>query len=346
MRTGGKSGALAPTLDDRLIWDTWLAVYRLPIMTVADEVGLFRAVSDQALSTSELAVALGVDARALSIHLGLLAALGFVELRNGRWRATAAVRTWLHPEAEGYAGPILHSFLGHETLHRQLLATLRPDQAAEAHRTAVAEWERGEMPAELAQRITAYMQAHSCAAARAVARDPLFSTIRSVLDVGGGSAVFSIQMAKAHPQLQATVLEIPAVCAEAQGYIARADATQRVRTLAANMFEQAWPEGYDAHFLSNIFHDWSEQTCELLARKSLAALPRGGRILLHEMLMDDDGCGPLPVAAFSVLMLLGTKGRQYSLRELAAILERVGFVDVGAATTGGGYYSLVSATKP
>jgi len=64
------------------------------------------------------------------------------------------------------------------------------------------------------------------------------------------------------------------------------------------------------------------------------------------MLMDDDHCGPWPVAAFSLLMLLGTKGRQYSLPDLKHVLERSGFVGVGAARTGGGYYSLVTARKP
>jgi acetylserotonin N-methyltransferase len=113
-----------------------------------------------------------------------------------------------------------------------------------------------------------------------------------------------------------------------------------------NMFTQAWPQGHDAHFFSNIFHDWSDDTCRLLARKSFEALPSGGRILLHEMLMDDDGAGPWPVAAFSLLMLIGTKGRQYSLPELAEFLASAGFVDVESARSSSGYYSLVNARKP
>jgi hypothetical protein len=63
------------------------------------------------------------------------------------------------------------------------------------------------------------------------------------------------------------------------------------------------------------------------------------------MLMDDDGCGPWQVAAFSLLMLLGTKGKQYSFIELKALLEGAGFTDVEACRTGGAYYSLVSARK-
>jgi acetylserotonin N-methyltransferase len=84
----------------------------------------------------------------------------------------------------------------------------------------------------------------------------------------------------------------------------------------------------------------------MLARKSFEALPAGGRILLHEMLMDDDGCGPLAPAAFSMMMLLGTKGRQYSLPELREFLAAAGFTDVESWRTGGGYYSLVMARKP
>jgi hypothetical protein len=67
---------------------------------------------------------------------------------------------------------------------------------------------------------------------------------------------------------------------------------------------------------------------------------------LHEMLMNEDGCGPLPTAAFSMLMLLGTRGRQYSLPELRGFLEPAGFNAVEAFSTGGGYYSLVVARKP
>ena len=337
---------LPPTRDDRAIWDLWTASYYLPTVTVADEVGTFAALSGQSLDTAQLAEALQVDARALQIHLGVLAGLGLVERREGRWQATALARTWLHPQAQGYYGPLLHRHRQRDAVHGNLLATLRTGQKPDSHHSAVNEWERGEMPADLAAMITAYMNAHSRAAALAVAEQPVFAELGSVLDVGGGSAIFSIALARAQAGLAATVMEIPAICTEADAYIAAAGVAAQVRTQAVNMFTEAWPTGYDAHFLSNILHDWSDATCLLLAHKSFAALPAGGRILLHEMLMDDDGCGPLTTACFSMLMLLGTRGRQYTFTELRGFLEAAGFVDVSAQTTGGGYYSLVSARKP
>ena len=338
--------SLPPTLDDRIIWDSWLAMHQFPTVTANDAVGTFAALNDRALETGELAAKLDVDARALGIHLGLLAATGFVERREGRWRATAASRVWLNPAAEGYYGPLLHRYRDSHPLHAQLLGTLRTGDKAAGHVSVAEEWERGDMPPEVAQWVTAFMNAHSRASSRGVAQQPVFAEVESVLDVGGGSGIFAIEMARAWPKLQATVMEIAQVCREADKFIAASGLTGNVRTQAVNMFTEAWPQGYDAHFFSNVFHDWSDATCRLLAKKSFDALPRGGRILLHEMLMDDDGCGPWQAAAFSLLMLLATRGKQYSLPELRSILQSAGFVDVESVQTGGGYYSLVSARKP
>ena len=76
----------------------------------------------------------------------------------------------------------------------------------------------------------------------------------------------------------------------------------------------------------------------------MTLLPPGGRIFLHEMLLAEDGSGPVTTASFSMLMLLGTRGRQYSFSELRQILASVGFDDVDSRATYG-YYSIVSGRK-
>ena len=50
---------------------------------------------------------------------------------------------------------------------------------------------------------------------------------------------------------------------------------RQVTTAGVNMFTEEWPRGHDGHFFANVFHDWSDETCRLLARKSLEALPSG-----------------------------------------------------------------------
>lgn len=340
------SGHLPPTNDDRVIWDMWESQFRLPACTVADELGIFRALGDAALTTDQLADGLGLDAHALGILLAALASSELLEKREGKWRALPAARTWLHPDGEGYWGGFLFGYRTRNPLHAQLLEAVRTGKRPDSFDTGAPEWERGEMSAEAAERIAWFMHAHSMAPARGTAAQAVFGEVRHLMDIGCGSGVYGVEIAKAHPGLEVTLLDLGAMASEAGRYVERAGMRERVHTAACNMFTEAWPTGPDAHFFANVFHDWSVETNRMLAAKSYEALPSGGRIFLSEVLMDDDLAGPWHAAAFSLLMLIGTLGKQYSLPELRAILESAGFTQVEAVRTGGGYYSLVSARKP
>src|SRR5262249_18140359 len=157
--------------------------------------------------------------------------------------------------------------------------------------------------------------------------------VARLLDVGGGSGCFSISIAQHWPNIRCSVMEFPAVCEVARGYIQAGGVADRVDTVAVDMFQQAWPRGYDGVLLSNIFHDWSAETNRLLARRAYAALPSGGRIFVHEMLLAEDRSGPMTTASFSLLMLFGTQGRQYSFSEVREILEDAGFAGIEVRET-------------
>jgi len=340
-------GSLPPTIDDTAIWDAWLSQFRLPILNANLEIGTFEALSDQAYTTEALAQKLGVDCRALAMHLAALSADGFVEKRLGEWRATHLARTWLHPGATGFWGHFLDSIDRNEHLRGRLVESLRTGKRpSDGTDERPAGWEQGTMAPEVAENICRFMHAHSQAPALGAARQPVFGELKWLMDVGCGSGVYGIEIARGHPALKVVLMDLKEVAHEAAKYVERAGVAAQVSTAGVNMFTEEWPTGADGHFFSNVFHDWSDETNRDLARRSFAALPSGGRIFLNEILMDDDYTGPYPAAAFSLLMLIGTLGKQYSLAEFRDILESAGFTDVQAQRTGGGYYSLVSARKP
>jgi len=78
---------LPPTNDDRVIWDMWESQFRLPATTVADELGVFKALGDAPLTTEELAARVGAELHPLSILLAALASSELLEKREGKWRA-------------------------------------------------------------------------------------------------------------------------------------------------------------------------------------------------------------------------------------------------------------------
>jgi hypothetical protein len=342
-----------PTSDDRLIWDTWLSLHYLPAVTVADEMGIFRSLADDPTTAEHLATRLGFDRRTTVALLRLLAARGFLTLRLGVYQLTDPTRLYLLQDSPYYWGHMLGRREGlHETLKERLLGqspTGRPGADDVETRTDTGQgssgsWAAGHVDMDRARRVAAAMQSHSLPAAVGAARNGDFAGVTRLLDVGGGSGCFAIALAQQHPDMRCTIMELPTMCEVAQGYIDDAGVADRVDTVRVDMFREPWPEGYDALFFSNVYHDWNFETCEWLTQQAFNALPSGGRLYLHEMLLDDDGAGPVTPASFSMLML-GTEGQQFTLPELKTMLEAAGFTDITAKHTYG-YYSLTVGRKP
>ena len=332
-----------PSPDDRLIWDTWLSAHRLPALLAADDLGAFALLHRRPMAAPEAARELGVGPRASTALLGLLAALGFLEERDGVYHLTDVSRHYLLPESPWYWGAMLHSARELTLTHAFVKETLQRDRRPDRERSTDG-WKSGHLSPERALQLTRAMHAHSQPAAVGLAGSGLLHDVSRLLDVGGGSGCFTIALARAMPQFRGTILELPPVCAAAQSYIDAAGVADRVVTQAADMFRDPWPTGHDAVFFSNIFHDWDETTCRDLARRAFEALPSGGRILLHEMLLDENRAAPLAAAAFSMHMMIFTEGKQFTASELIGLLRSVGFVDCAAAPSYG-YYSLVSGRK-
>ncbi|MCI5121919.1 MAG: hypothetical protein D3908_12145, partial [Candidatus Electrothrix sp. AUS4] len=146
------------------------------------------------------------------------------------------------------------------------------------------------------------------------------------------------------PRLQAIIYDRPLVCDVAEELIQKFRQEDRVRTCAGDMWQDDFPEA-DLHFYSDIFHDWTPEQCTFLAKKSFAALQPGGRIVVHEMLFDDDKTGPYPVAAYNIFMLLWAKGQQFSGKEITELLNNAGFIDIRTQKTGFGNWSVITGQK-
>jgi acetylserotonin N-methyltransferase len=342
----------APNATDTIIWDLWMSQHQLPTVTVADELGIFASLAQAPATIPELASRMDFNERATAAVLRLLTSLGLLLQAGGRYHLTATARSYLLPDGFAYWGDVfknartysLHLLLKEKLLKKEVPVSADGRPNAGDPNNSADKWASGEVDLTTARHVAAFMHAHSRAAAFGAAESADVSDATKLLDVGGGSGCFSIAFAQRHSHMSCTVLELPQMCRVADEYIERAAIGSRVNTLPLDMFRQDWPRDYNAHFYSNIFHDWSFATCKWLAGKTFESLPGGGGIILHEMLLDDDKAGPTTTAAFSMLML-NTQGQQFTFDQLREILEAVGFVKVTVKHSYG-YYSLVSAVKP
>lgn len=337
-----------PTSDDRPIWELWLSMYWLPAVTAAIELDVFESLAQVPAAHAQLAQRLELSERGLEILLPLLTALGFLVRNDGRYQLTDVARLYLLRGSPYFWGGLLSRMGTASPQYNAVKDALKrgePTSTTERRDDRpIDAWASGKVEIEQARMIAAFMHSHSVPAALGMARNVDFEGVTRLLDVGGGSGCFCIALAERHPRLRCTIMELPAMCEVAKEYVAAAGLAERIDTRAVDMFRQDWPRDYDVLFFSNVLHDWSFETCAQLLAKAHAVLPAGGRIFIHEALLDDAGLGPLSTTTFSLVMLVGTQGRQFTFAELKELLQGVGFGDV-VVTPSYGYYSVVRATR-
>ena len=330
----------APAPDDRRVWDIWMSAFHFQALAVADELGVFGLFMGEPANAADVASRLGLNPLAAGQLLSTLAALGFLTYEDGRFGLTDEARNFLLPASPFYWGPGLAYF-------RQIAVSFdRLREVLHSPRWTPDRAEPGSPDAEEAARFTRAMHSLSMPAAMAVARRGDFDGVRRLLDVGGGSGSYCIALALEHPDLALTVLERPQVLPTTQDFIAGYGLQRRIDTVGFDLFSAPWPSEYDAHFFSNVFHDFDAELCRWLASSSYGSLPSGGRVYAHEVLVDDTKDAPLTSVTFSLAMTyFNEAGGQYTAGEIEAFLGDAGFRDVRCMPTYG-YYSLVSATKP
>jgi SAM-dependent methyltransferase len=164
-----------------------------------------------------------------------------------------------------------------------------------------------------------------------------FAGVRRVLDVGGGGGRNAIALADAHPHLGVTVMDRPGALEVARKKIAEAGLTGRVRTHAADIFDDDYPPGHDCVLFAHQLVIWSPGQNRLLLGKALRAVVDGGRVLIFNAFADDDGTGPLYAALDGVYFatLPYETSTVYRWSEYEAWLDELGYAAHRRITTGG-----------
>ncbi len=145
-----------------------------------------------------------------------------------------------------------------------------------------------------------------------------------LLDVGGGTGIYSIACLQQNPGLRAIVWDRPEVLKVTAEFAAAYGVADRLECQPGDMFRDPVPEGVDVILMSNILHDWDVPECRTLLARCAAALPPTGQLLIHDVFLNDAHDGPLPVALYSAALFLLTEGRAYSAAEYCAWLTAAG----------------------
>lgn len=333
-----------PPVQDRMVYDLIYHCLALPTLAVASELGLFTKLAKEPMSIATVAKTLSLTERAAEAMISVGAATGFLRRQpDGCFSLTDMARTYLLPDSPYSYGEVLGygSFVntGSYSLDSIRKAILDGAKPADAKVIAASELDSAEL-----KPLFKLLHAHTLPTGVAIAEHRFLSSVQRLLDVGAGSCSITCAIASKLPALAVTAFDVPVVCELAPETLAEFGLQDKVQLMTGDMFREL-PDGFDAHLFSNILHDWDWDSCRWLAKKSFAALPPGGRILINEVPINENRDGPLFAACFTVAMLIREKGKQYALSEFEAMLTEAGFIDFEAEQVFG-YYHLITAKKP
>lgn len=316
---------LSPTRDPAELYryrDGMSAVDLLVAATI--HLGVLTRLASGPVAEASFASEFGIHARPADVMVTLLAALGLVERADGMVRRTPLAAEHFGPDAPWSLIPYHASMKDRPQVHDMLRVLRGGGQAMWAGEDAAA-WAKAMEREDFARSFTAAMDSRGVLMGPRLARAVDFSDRSALLDIAGGSGIFACAVKHRHPALRCAVLEKSPVDQVTRRMVRERGFEGTVEVHTGDMFRDAWPSGFDVHLLSNVLHDWDTPEVLALLRRSHAALPPGGLLLVHDAFLHADKAGPLEVAEYSALLMQITEGKCYSTAEMEEMLATCGF---------------------
>jgi orsellinic acid C2-O-methyltransferase len=312
-----------------------MVIYRLAsahyvsqALYVAAHLGIADLLTDGPQTHDTLAAKTGTHAGALRRVLRLLASAGvFAEDAEGRFELTpvgSALRSGpgsARAAARLFGGPMVWQCWG------DLLTTVRTGEPAFPRLFKADSFEYFAKHPEEAAVFDEAMGSFTAMISGLVATAYDFSSMRAVIDIGGGDGTLLAGILRAYPTLHGTIFDLPRLAEAAARQIAGAGLADRCRFVGGDFFE-AVPVGFDAYLLKHVIHDWDDESAVRILENCRRAMGPQAKLLLVEGVYPtriDNSPESNGAAANDVNMLVCTGGRQRSEAEFRSLYAAAGF---------------------
>lgn len=307
-------------------------------LSSAFEVGLVDLLgSEPQVSVQSAASRLDLDLRGMKLLLDMLRAHGVVEALPGdggaysvtpafeaalRYRDLLEVKLWFANQVAPDVSHLMTALLfepGKFKAHARIFNMFSYQHAIEAtarNYEQTAGWMR--LTTALTRHETpACMQAHD------------FSGVKRLLDIGGNSGEFALQLCRAYPALRATVYDLPLVCDIGARHVGDDPAGSRVGFERRDPASPAFPKGHDLVVFKSMLHDWPDAEVDGFLRRAWEALEPGARLMIFERSAFEAGGNAVGYGQWPLMLFF----RSYrSPQAYHTRLEALGFHSVETTT--------------
>jgi SAM-dependent methyltransferase len=303
--------------------DSFTGLVAARALTTATVLGVFDALHEEPATAEELGARLSLDPLGAETLLTTLKTMGYVEADGGRLRnAEVSERLLVSSSPDSIA-----TFVGAQgDLHWQVLDLL-PEAIRDGTAYAMHEERRGD-----AERWEAYIRGlfeisrpeHEANAALVPVEDP-----RRLVDVAGGHGGFSMAMCRRHPELEATVLDLPPSAAVGRRIVAEQGFADRISFREGDVFQVGLGRDLDVVSVFNLVHHLPEERDRELCRMAREALRPGGSLVIGDSARPEPGEEVSEHGAISSLLFYAwSHSRNFTPSEIRGWMRAAGFEEV------------------
>jgi SAM-dependent methyltransferase len=298
--------------------DLSFGVLKARIIMAGVRLGVFNALAQEPHTHESLAAAIRVDASCLEMLLRCLVYAGYLRLDGHRYSLSALARRTMVEgaprELTGFA--LWHytqwQFIEHlETLIQtgvgvDFHATMTDPDAWGHYQKAMLEIARFDAPI-LARHV------------------PVRRSATRLLDLAGSHGLMGATIARKHPGLRSTVIDLPAALDHARRLATREGLDDIVEHRAGDVLSGELGTGWDVVLLSNILHHFPPDQVRLIMRRACDALGPDGTVAVWELERPAPGQKPSEGDGVALFFRLISTAAAYSGEEYAGWLTEAGF---------------------
>ena len=154
-----------------------------------------------------------------------------------------------------------------------------------------------------------------------------FSSVRHIVDVGGGYGELLSAILAANSSARGTLFDRPHAIEGARRHLEQAQLSDRCEFVAGDFF-QSVPRGADAYVLKSVIHDWNDEKSGEILRNCRDAMGPGARLLLVERVLPmrwETSAAHQSTARSDLTMLVALAAQERTEDEFRKLLDSAGF---------------------
>lgn len=276
------------------ITDIILAPWITGVITAAIRLKIFSILSDRELTVEEIASKCKAIPNCLKILLDACISLGILEFEDDKYKNSHFSLVYFVEGQRFYVGDFLKLVNDESLQWFQLPDIIRGNKKTNQDHPCIR--------SDYKTFINAMDNIGNLGEAEALKDMVDLSGYKRMIDVGGGSGLYSIALCQKHPELHSTILDVKDTLAITKEIIANRQEKKRIDLLEGDFLKDSFGENVDVILLSDVIYE--ESTAKIVLRNAWKSLTQNGLLIIRGYYSDPEKLRPLFGALFAVKELV------------------------------------------